>query len=244
MRAVGETVSAGVCLAEFDLGEKGLGEVLGEGVCHVHAEAVHAAVGPEAQGLQEVVADFAVGPVQVRLLLGEDVHVPLARRAVRFGDALPGGTAEDGVPVRRRQLAVLAQAVTEDVAFAGGGAPRCGECFLEPFVPVRGVVGDDVRDELDAGLVQRGGHFGEVLQGAQLGVNVAVVVDVVTAVCERGGVERAEPHGVDPQFLQVGHFGGDAFDVAQAVTVRIREAARIDLVHGGLAPPVGIGCEV
>ena len=90
VRAVVEPVRAGVGRAQLQLGEQRFGEVLGQGVRHVHAEAVHAAVGPEAQGLEEVVADLAVGPVQVRLLLGEDVHVPLAGGAVRFGDAFPG----------------------------------------------------------------------------------------------------------------------------------------------------------
>ena len=141
-------------------------------------------------------------------------------------------------------LAVLALAVPEDVAVTGGGALRGREGLLEPFVPVRGVVRDDVGDQLDAGGVQRGGHLVEVLQGAELRVHVAVVVDVVAAVGERRGVERAEPDGVDPEFLQVRDLGGDALDVAQAVTVGIGEAARVDLVHGRLAPPVGVGGEV
>ena len=221
-----------------------LGEVLGQGVGDVDAEAVHAAVGPEAEGLEEVVADFPVGPVQVRLFLGEDVHVPLAGRAVGLGDALPGGAAEDGFPVRRRELAVFALAVAEDVAVAGGGAARGGQGLLEPFVPVRGVVGDDVGDELDARGVQRGGHLVEVRQGAELGVHVAVVVDVVAAVGEGRGVERGEPDGVDPELLQVRDLGGDALDVAQAVTVGVGEAPRVDLVHRCLAPPVGVGGEV
>ena len=241
VRAVVEPVRAGVGRAQFQLGQQRFGEVLGEGVRHVHAEAVHAAVGPEAQGLEEVVADLAVGPVQVRLLLGEDVHVPLAGGAVRFGDALPGGPAEHGVPVRRRELAVRALAVTEDVAVAGGGALGRGERLLEPFVPVGGVVGDDVRDQLDAGGVQGRGHLVEVRQRAQLGVHVAVVVHVVPAVGERRRVERAQPDGVDPQFLQVRDLGRDALDVAEAVAVGVGEAARVDLVDGGLAPPVGIG---
>ena len=151
VRAVVETVGAAARRAEFHLGEQRFGEVLGQGVRHVYAEAVHAAVGPEAQGLEEVVADFAVGPVQVRLLLGEDVHVPLPGGAVRFGDAFPGGAAEDGFPVRGRNFAVLALAIPEDVALPGGGALRRGEGLLEPDVLVGRVVRDDVRDQLDAG---------------------------------------------------------------------------------------------
>ncbi len=238
--AVVEAVCSGVGHAELQLGKQRFGQVLGQRVGHVHAEAVHTAVGPEAEGLEEVIPDLAAGPVQVRLLLGEDVHVPLAGRAVRFGDAFPGRSAEDRVPVRRRQLAVGALAVTEDVAFARRRALRRRECLLEPFVPVRGVVGDDVRDQLDAGGVQGFGHLIEVRQGAQLWVHVAVVVHVVAAIGQRRRVERAEPHGVDAQRLEVWDLGRDAPDVTQAVGVGIGETARIDLVNSGLAPPVRI----
>ena len=59
-----------------------LGQVLGQRVGHVDAVAVDPAVGPEAQGGQEVVADLPVVPVEVGLLGGEQVAVPLARRPV------------------------------------------------------------------------------------------------------------------------------------------------------------------
>src|SRR3712207_8746529 len=48
-----------------------------------HPETVRAPVGPEAQGGQEVVADFPVVPVQIGLLGGEQVQVPLAVRRPR-----------------------------------------------------------------------------------------------------------------------------------------------------------------
>ncbi|BAS16685.1 hypothetical protein AHiyo8_49880 [Arthrobacter sp. Hiyo8] len=111
-------------LGQLGLGGQDLRQVLREGMGDVDAEAVHATVGPEAEGLQEVFTNLGVVPVEVRLLLGEDVHVPLSRGAVRFGDALPGRAAENRVPVRRGQLAVLAQAVAEDVAFTGSRTLR------------------------------------------------------------------------------------------------------------------------
>lgn len=71
-------------------------EILGEEVCGVHAEAVDATIAPEAQCGEEVLADVRVIPVQVGLFLGEDVEIPLAGCAIRFRDAGPCPSAEDG----------------------------------------------------------------------------------------------------------------------------------------------------
>ena len=89
--------------------------------------------------------------------------------------------------------------------------------------------------------VQRGDHLVEVGQRAEPRVDVAVVGDVVPAVGERGGVERAEPDRVDAERGEVRHPGGDAAQVADAVAVGVGEAARVDLVDDGLAPPRRVG---
>ena len=108
---------------------------------------------------------------------------------------------------------------------------------LEPLVPVRRVVRHDVDDEADARGVHRRDHDVEVRERAELGVDVAVVVDVVPAVGEGRRVERREPHRVDPELHEVRDAARDAGEVADAVAVRVGEAARVDLVDGGLAPP-------
>jgi hypothetical protein len=102
------------------------------------------------------------------------------------------------------------------------------------------VVRHDVGDEADAGGVQRRDHLVELGERADLRVDVAVVVDVVAAVGEGRRVERREPDRVDAQLDEVRDAAGDAQQVADAVAVRVGEAARVDLVDGGLAPPVGV----
>ena len=89
--------------------------------------------------------DLGVLPVEVGLLGGEEVEVPLA-----VADARPGRTAEDRLPAVRRQLAVLAGPRPEPEALAGRGSRRRGERLAEPRVLVRDVVRDDVDDRADA----------------------------------------------------------------------------------------------
>ena len=105
---------------------------------------------------------------------------------------------------------------------------------------VRRVVGDDIGHQLDAGGMQCCCHLIEIFKRPQFWVHIAVIIDVVSTVRKRRRVERAQPNGVDPQFLQVRNLGSDALEVTDAVAIGIGEAAGVDLVHSCLAPPVRI----
>ena len=131
--------------------------------------------------------------------------------------------------------------LAEDVALAGGGAAPGGDGLLEPDVVVGGVVRDDVDDDADAAGVQGFEHGVEVVEGPQARVDVAVVRHVVAAVGELGGIEGTQPDRVDAEFAQVVGAGGDARQIAQPVAVRVGEAAGVDLVDDGLAPPLRHG---
>lgn len=101
------------------------------------------------------------------------------------------------------------------------------------------MVGNDVDDNLDVRVMQRGDHLVEVFEGADLRVHVAVVIHVVSSVCQRRRVERAQPHGIDTQFLQIRNPRGDALQVTDAVAIGVGEAAGVDLIDDSLPPPIG-----
>ncbi len=103
---------------------------------------------------------------------------------------------------------------------------------------VRAVVGDDVDDHLDGAPVQSRDQGVELFERPDGRVDVAVVVDVVSAVDECRRIERAQPHRVDAEPVEVIDAGDDALEIADAVAVRVGEAPRIDLVDGRVAPPV------
>ena len=207
-------------------------EILGKAVRHVHTEAIRPMVEPETQRLDEIGTNLGVPPVPVGLLLGEHVQVPLA-----VGHARPRRTTEACDPVSRRLVAVRPLAVAEDVAVALRGAWGGGKGGLEPFVQVGAVVRHNVDHDLDVSLVGGLGELVEVVHGAELRVDIAVVVHVVAAVSELGRVERAQPDGVHTEFGEVVNLLGDACNAAQARTSGILEGTRIHLVHHGLLPP-------
>jgi hypothetical protein len=100
------------------------------------------------------------------------------------------------------------------------------------------VVGDDVEQHPQAVLVGLGDQRLGLLEGAEPGLDRPVVRDVVAGVGHRGRVPRVDPDRVDAEIREVGQLGPDAGDVAEAVAVTVGEAADVDLVDDGVAPPV------
>ena len=84
------------------------------------------------------------------------------------------------------------------------------------------------------GACQQGVGVG---QRAETGVDVDVVGHVVAPVVLRRGVEGRDPEGVHAEVAQVGQPPGDAGQVTDAVAVGVGEAADVDLVDDGVAPP-------
>src|SRR5215203_6593031 len=220
---------------ERRLAAQRLGEIFGQSVGHIDAVAVDAAVGPESQRGEEVVAYLAVVPVEVGLLTREQMAIPLP-----VGHPGPRWAAEVGDPVRRWLRALWARTVAEDVAGPGGRARLGGQCLLEPRVQIRRVVGHDVDDHPDTDRVRRRNQGIEILQSAELRCNVAVVGHVVTTVSERRGVERAQPDGIDAEGGQITDPRRHTANVAHAVGIAVGEASWIDLIDHRLTPPVGV----
>ena len=148
--------------------------VLGQAMRHIHPETRHAPVRPEPQSLEEVVLDFAVFPVKVWLRRVEQVQEPLA-----VTDGFPRPAAKETLPIIRRFRAVGTFAVSENVAIAGVGSLGGLQGFLEPDVVVGRVVGDNVDNGADALGFESGLHLVKILEGTDLGVDIAIVGDIV-----------------------------------------------------------------
>jgi hypothetical protein len=218
---------------------------LDEAVRDVDPESVDPAVEPEAQDAAELGPHVGVRPVEIGLRRVEEVQVPLSGGAVGLGDARPRRTAEDRLPVVRGHVSMQALAVAEHVARTLGAARLGRERRLEPLVLVGRVVGDQVDDEADAAGMRLGDQLVEVVERAEDGIDVAVVGDIVAGILLRRGHERRQPQRVDAELGQVVEVRRDAPQIADAVAVRIREGARVDLVDHGRAPPLptGVGGE-
>ncbi len=213
--------------------------VLDGGEDGVDPEAVDAAPEPEAHHLGHRLGHGRVAPVQIGLLRIERVEVELLAGRV----PCPGAAAERRLPVRRRSAE--GRRIGPDVPVALGALSRRA-ALDEPRVIGRGVARDEIQEEAHPARVACRDQRVEIGQGAVLGRDVGVVADVVTEVVEWRGIHRREPDGVHAQRRigprQVIEAFDDAAQVADAVTVRIGEAARVDLVDDRAFPPaVGRG---
>jgi hypothetical protein len=77
--------------------------------------------------------------------------------------------------------------------------------------------------------VRRGYEFAGIGQRAELGPDVAVVADVVSAVGQWRGIPRAHPDGIDAQVSQIGKPIDDPTDVTRTVAIVVGERSGIDL---------------
>ena len=95
------------------------------------------------------------------------------------------------------------------------------------------LVDDDLKSE---GMRPRD-ELIEVGYRAEDRIDAAIVRNVVTEVAHRRGEEGREPDAVDTQAAHVIQLLRDSGQIADTVAVRVREAARIDLVDYGAPPP-------
>jgi len=111
-----------VALGDDRLARGRVGErlILDERIGDVDPEAVGAPVHPEPQDAGELLDHLRVAPVEVRLLGGEQVVVPLPRGAVGLLDPGPRRAAEHRLPVVGGLVAARPPAVAEQVAVALG----------------------------------------------------------------------------------------------------------------------------
>jgi len=211
-----------------------------QAVGHVDPEAVDAAIEPEGQDVVEELRHRRVGPVEVRLLGGEQVQVPLFG-PVRTGQAFPGRTTEHRAPVGRRGIAERAASVpeVEHRPFRRTGCRR--QRGPEQRVRRRAVVGDEVDQHPETQAVRGGDEGVGLLQGPEAGIDGAVVGHVVAPVGHRRGIPRAHPDRVHAEIDQIGQSRDHSGEVTLAVVVGVGEGARVDLVHHRAAPPGRVG---
>ena len=199
-------------------------------VDRIDTEAVDAPLQPEAGDVEERLLYRRMVAVNLRLLLQEVVHVILAAARV----PRPCRAAEDRLPIVGRRAVGLG--IVPDVPI-GAGVVAAGPAFLEPRVPVAGVRPDLIDDDLHAERVRAGDERVEVGKRAEDRVDVAIIGHVIAEIGHRRPEEGRQPDRLDAQARDMVEVRGDAGQVADAVAIRIGEAARIDLIDGGAVPP-------
>lgn len=103
---------------------------------------------------------------------------------------------------------------------------------------VRGVIGHQVEHDSDAAPMGLRYQPVKTRQRAEVGMHVAVVADIVAPVFQWRRIDGAQPDRIDAEQYEILKMRGDAVEVADAVAIRIRKTARIDLVEDRVLPPI------
>ena len=93
-----------------------------------------------------------------------------------------------------------------------------------------GVVEHHVQHQADAAPVRLADKLLQILHRAVARVNGTVVGHIIAVVALGRGEERRQPEIVNAQVGEVVQFRGDALQIAKAVTVRVHEGFRVNLV--------------
>ncbi len=94
-----------------------------------------------------------------------------------------------------------------------------------------------VEEDLQSALLSLVEQTLGILVGPVAGGHLVVVGDVIACIAEGRLEERVDPDPVHAQALDVVQLLEDALQVADAVSVRVEERLRIDLVEHGLVEP-------
>jgi len=151
----------------------------------VDAEALHAAIHPEAQHVPHLALQRGAAIVEIRLAGGELMQVILLPDRVPF----PGGALEDAQPVVRwLSAAVHRSRVAPDVVLVVGLDPL--HALLEPLVLVGAMIRHEIENYLQPERPRLRYEPIEIGQSAVIPVDVGEVGDVVAKVHLRTAEDR------------------------------------------------------
>ena len=102
---------------------------------------------------------------------------------------------------------------------------------------VGGVVDDELGDDAQAAPLGFRDEAAEILHRAEIGIDVAVVGDVVAVVAAGRGIERQQPERGDAEILQIVELLGQPGEIADAVIVAVDERLDVQLVDDGVLVP-------
>ena len=103
---------------------------------------------------------------------------------------------------------------------------------------IRGMVDHQVHDDPDSPLLclsQEFFHIGHVPKDVSNGL---IIRNIITVVIHGRLVNRREPDGRDPQFLQVIQLTDNPLQVTDSIPITVHKGLGIDLINASLVPPV------
>jgi len=110
-------------------------------------------------------------------------------------------------------------------------------------VLVGGVIDDEFGDDPQTPPLGLGDEAPKVLHGPEIGIDGAVVGDVIAVVAARRGVERQQPQRGDAEVLQIIELFSQSSEIADAVIVAVGKGLDVKLIDDGILVPKLVGVQ-
>ena len=96
---------------------------------------------------------------------------------------------------------------------------------------------DEFGDDLQAAPLGFDDEAPKILHGAEIGIDVAIVGDVVAVVAAGRRIERQQPQRRDAELLQIAELFGQPGEIADAVIVAVGERLDVQLIDDSIFIP-------
>jgi hypothetical protein len=127
--------------------------------------------------------------------------------------------------------------IAPDIPVASIGAGLAAPRTLKPRMLVGGVIDHQFRDHAQVSALGFLHEAPKILHGAEVGIDLAVIGDVVAVVAAGRRIERQQPQSGDAQLLQVIKPLGQPGKVANTVIVAVGERFDVKLIDDGVFEP-------
>src|SRR5437868_9383928 len=107
---------------------------------------------------------------------------------------------------------------------------------------VGGMVGHEIEKEFQSPLVRGREQLVELVDSAELRIDVGVVGNVIAKIGHRRAKDRRHPDRINSKLYEVAKPAKHAGQIADPVSVGILERPRIDLIYDSGLPPHGSYC--
>src|SRR5205823_2877553 len=111
---------------------------------------------------------------------------------------------------------------------------------LEPGMLIRRVIDHELGDHAQLATVRLLQEAPEMLHGAEIGIDAAVVGNIITVVASGRRIKREQPQGGHPELLQVIELFREPGEIPYAVIVAVGERLDMQLIDDGVLVPKAV----
>ena len=168
-------------------------------MCNIDPEPVDTQLVPMLQDSIKPFVDVGILPIQVWLALIEHVQVPTLRSAFLGGKFGPCWSAKHAFPVVRRGSPAFPLALSDDEPRLSFMAIATLLRGYEPRMLGRDVIGDYVKEDRHAMVVELFDRMLEFFQCPKKRVYVEIVGDIIPMIPLGGWIGWIQPYSVNPE---------------------------------------------